>query len=61
MQLLQLRYTATVKFEETKSFWEPITKTPSDLFGKNGKSGNNTKPSIVLAKHNASLLQKSFI
>jgi len=58
MQLLQLRHTATAKYElfvssalvkETKSFLESVTTTFSDLFEKNGKPGNNTKKSIVLS------------
>jgi len=51
----------SVFVEETKSFWDPVTKTPLDLFGKTRRSGNNTKTSIVLAKHNASFLQKTLI
>ena len=69
-QLLQLCHTAADKYEsfissafvnETKSFWEPIIKSPLDLFGKTRRSENNSKPSIALVKHNASLVQKVFI
>jgi len=69
-QLLQLRHTAASKYESfvssvfvnaAKSFWEPITKSPLDLFGKTRRSENNNKPSTALAKNNASLLQKVFI
>ena len=46
---------------KTQSFWEPITKTPLDLFGKLRKSEDNAKPSITLSKRNASLVQTVFI
>ena len=47
--------------KKTQSFWEPITKTPLDLFGKLRKSEDNAKPSITLSTGNASLVQKVFI
>ena len=46
---------------KTQSFWEPITKTPLDLFGKLRKSEDNANPSITLSKRYASLVQKVFI
>ena len=46
---------------KTQSFWEPISKTPLDLFGKLRKSEDNAKPSITLSKRNASLVKKVFI
>ena len=69
-QLLQLCHTAAANYKsfvssafvnKTQSFWEPITKTPLDLFGKLRKSEDNAKPSITLSKRNASLVQKVFI
>lgn len=71
-QLLNLRQTATTKYEsfvlsaifdEEQSFWQPITKTPIDLFGKTRRLENNTltRPSIAVVKRNASLLQKVFM